>query len=84
MQPSKGHQVMQPSKGHQAMQPSKGHQTMEPSITHRVGIFFKLLPFPSLENSEFGSFGALFRTWFSFSNLENTYFHNLDWEEKND
>jgi hypothetical protein len=39
---------LSPSIGHQAMEPFKGHRTMEPSIGHKVGIFFHLLPFPSL------------------------------------
>jgi hypothetical protein len=51
-----------PSIGHQIMEPFQGHQAMEPSIGHRVKIFLHLLPSPSLQKGEFGSFGTFFRT----------------------
>jgi hypothetical protein len=52
---------MELSKGYQAMELSKGYQAIEPSISHQVGVFLHLLPSPSFEKGEFGSFGALFR-----------------------
>jgi hypothetical protein len=85
MEPFKGYQTMEPSKGHQTMEPSKGHQVMKPSIDHQVGIFFHLLPSPSLEKGEFRSLLALSFLDIIFNlNIGNTCSYNLPWEKKYD
>ncbi len=55
------------------------------SIGHQVGIFFHLLPSPSLEKVNLDHLKLFFPDIIFDSNLENICSHNfLSWEEEND